>query len=217
MAYTLAIFDMDGTILNTLDDLTASTNYALKTQGLPPRSLEEVRSFVGNGVRLLIQRSVPRDTSAQTVEAVYQSFLSHYALHCADATRPYDGICQAIAALRQAGVKTAVVSNKVDAGVQELCLRYFPGLFDCAVGERPGIAKKPAPGAVNAVLEKLGIPREQAIYIGDSDVDFATAQNARMACISVTWGFRPQEMLQRLGATVFAHRPEELPGLILGK
>lgn len=214
--YKLAIFDLDGTILNTLADLADSTNYALQKNGLPGRSVEQVRLFVGNGIRKLIERAVPEGSDEALIQRVHEDFTEHYKVHCADKTRPYEGIMELLRALRAAGLKTAVVSNKADYGVQALCEDYFPGLFDFAVGERTGIRRKPNPDSVLEVLKKLSATQAEAIYIGDSDVDIETAKNAGLACISVTWGFRDREFLQRHGAVTFAERPEDVYKEICG-
>ena len=214
--YKLAIFDLDGTLLETLEDLHDSTNHALVSQGLPPRTLDEVRRFVGNGIHKLIERAVPEGSSSETVEQVFEEFKTWYAVHCNDKTRAYDGIKEMLLALRKAGVRTAVVSNKADFGVQTLCKTYFSGLLDVAVGQREGIRLKPAPDSVNEVLHLLEIRREDAVYIGDSDVDIDTARNAGMDCISVTWGFRRREFLLEHGAVILADKPENLEEIICG-
>ncbi len=215
MKYKLVVFDLDGTILNTLEDLADSTNYALRENGLPERSIEQVRCFVGNGIRKLMERAVPEGTEEAVIRCVHESFTAHYKVHCADKTKAYDGVLELLRALRDAGCMTAVVSNKADYGVQTLCQDYFPGLFDFAVGEREGIRRKPNPDSVNEVLEKLKVRREDAVYIGDSDVDIQTAKNAGLDCISVTWGFRGREFLLQHGAVKFAETPEEIYGEIL--
>ena len=214
--YKLAIFDLDGTLLETLEDLHDSTNHALVSQGLPPRTLDEVRRFVGNGIHKLIERAVPEGSSSETVEQVFEEFKTWYAVHCNDKTSAYDGIKEMLLALRKAGVRTAVVSNKADFGVQTLCKTYFFGLLDVAVGQREGIRLKPAPDSVNEVLRLLEIRREDAVYIGDSDVDIDTARNAGMDCISVTWGFRRREFLLEHGAVILADKPENLEEIICG-
>ena len=214
--YKLAIFDLDGTLLETLEDLHDSTNHALVSQGLPPRTLDEVRRFVGNGIHKLIERAVPEGSSSETVEQVFEEFKTWYAVHCNDKTRAYDGIKEMLLALRKAGVRTAVVSNKADFGVQTLCKTYFSGLLDVAVGQREGIRLKPAPDSVNEVLRLLEIRREDAVYIGDSDVDIDTARNAGMDCISVTWGFRRREFLLEHGAVILADKPENIEEIICG-
>ena len=205
-----AVFDMDGTILNTLDDLMDSTNFALKNNGLKERSLEEIRFFVGNGIQKLIERAVPQGTSKEVFEKVFADFKSHYKIHCADKTSYYDGIPSVIQTLRKMGVKTAVVSNKADFAVQELVEVYFKGLFDVALGEKTGVSKKPSPDMVNAALSVLGVKKEAAFYIGDSDVDFETAKNSSLDFIGVSWGFRGRKFLENLGAKNIIDSPEEL-------
>lgn len=215
MHYQLAIFDLDGTILDTLGDLAASGNYALRSCGLPERTTDEVRQFVGNGIRRYIEQAVPEGSSPETVDAVIAAFNRHYAAHSAEQTAPYPGIRAMLQALRHAGMRTAVVSNKPDYAVQPLCDRYFPGLFDAAVGEKKDVRRKPAPDAVEAVLRELGIPKEDAVYIGDSDVDIATARNAGMPCISVSWGFRTETFLRENEAAVIVDTAEELQTILL--
>lgn len=213
--YKLAVFDMDGTILDTLEDLKDSTNFALEKCGYPTRSYDEVRRFVGNGIRKLIERAVPEGLTVEQIDRVHEVFTEHYKVHCADKTKAYDGIKPLLEKLRASGVKTAVVSNKADYGVQELCKEYFDGLFDYAVGEREGIRRKPAPDAVNEALRVLGIDKSEAVYIGDSDVDFETAKNAELPCISVLWGFRDEEFLREKGATLFVHDPAEIYDIVM--
>ncbi len=215
--YKLAVFDMDGTILDTLEDLKDSVNYALSECGYPQRTYDEVRRFVGNGIRKLIERAVPEGVSVSDIDRVHEVFTGHYKVHCADKTKAYDGIKPLLEELRANGVKTAVVSNKADYGVQELCKEYFDGLFDYAVGEREGIRRKPAPDSVNEALRVLGIPKNEAVYIGDSDVDYETAVNAGLPCISVLWGFRDEEFLRSKGASLFVREPSEILSIVLGK
>ena len=210
MKYKLVIFDLDGTLLDTLEDLADSTNYALRTCGMPERSIDEVCRFVGNGIHKLIERAVPEETDTAEIEKVFSEFKSYYAVHCNDKTKAYDGILKLLYDLRQNSVRLAVVSNKADFGVQTLCRQYFDGLLDIAVGERDGIRRKPAPDSVNEVLRVLGIDRKNAVYVGDSDVDIETARNAGMDCISVTWGFRDADFLKAHGAQVLVNTPEEL-------
>lgn len=206
----LLIFDLDGTILNTLDDLADSTNYALKQNSMPKRSLDEVRAFVGNGIRRLIEQAVPSGSSEAEKKAVLESFTAHYKAHSADKTRPYDGIVGLLEQLKIQGCQLAVVSNKADFAVQSLCETYFPGTFTFVVGERKGIRRKPAPDSIYEVLEQLNIPKEESVYIGDSDVDVETAKNADIDLIAVTWGFRNREVLEMAGAKVFVQTPEEI-------
>ena len=215
MKYQLAIFDLDGTILDTLDDLADSLNYALEKSGYPVRTRDEVRRFVGNGIRKLIERGVPSGTDAESVSRVHEDFTAYYKVHCADKTKPYENIPELLKKLRENGVKTAVVSNKADYAVQDLCVQYFEGLFDAAVGEREGVRKKPAPDSVNAVLEKLGVNRENSVYIGDSDVDVETARNSGMNCIAVDWGFRDRDLLISSGAEIIVSEPMKIAEIVL--
>lgn len=215
MKYKLAIFDMDGTILDTLVDLANAVNYALAQSGKPQRSLLEVRSYLGNGMINLIRLSAPEGTPQAELDKIRVIFTEYYKAHCKDNTKPYAGIVELIEELRQQGMLTAVVSNKPDFGVQLLVEQHFPTSFDFAVGERTGIAKKPAPDSVNAVLAKLNIDRKDAVYIGDSEVDLATAKNAEMDDIIVTWGFRDEDYLLEQGPTTLVHNVEELRQALL--
>ena len=213
----LLIFDLDGTLLDTLDDLAASLNHALTCFGLPPRSRDEVRSFIGNGVRLLVRRALPESADAETERQVFAAFAAYYREHCADLTRPYAGIAGLLEIARQSGFATAVVSNKSHREVQTLCRRFFPGLLDTAAGERPGLARKPAPDLPRLVLDSLGVSPDQACYIGDSPVDIETAVNAGADCLCVSWGFRSREELERAGAGRIADSPGELAALLEAK
>ena len=210
MRYKLAIFDLDGTILDTLEDLADSTNYALSVYHMPEHTIDEVHWFVGNGIHRLIERAVPKGSSDEQIEQVFTTFKEYYKDHCAVKTRPYDGIMELLKTLREKGILTAVVSNKGDFAVQILCEDYFRGMFDFAVGEREGIRRKPAPDSVLAVLEKFQISKDEAVYIGDSEVDIQTAFHAGMKEIAVTWGFRPESFLKENGADCIVHTPEEL-------
>lgn len=210
MGYRLVIFDLDGTILDTLEDLTDAVNYALGQNGQPKRSIDEVRRFVGNGIKNLIIRAVQAGTAAEEAEKIYNDFMPYYKAHCADKTKPYDGINELLADLKKDGYLTAVVSNKADAAVQKLCERYFDGMFDYCVGERAGVLKKPAPDSVNEVLKKLAVDRAEAVYVGDSDVDLETAENAGLDCISVSWGFRDERFLTEHGAVKIAGTPKQI-------
>ena len=216
MNYRLAIFDLDGTILNTLDDLADSTNAALRMNSLPERTTDEVRRFVGNGIHLLIERAVPDGTPDELIEKVFADFKVHYGAHCEDKTAPYEGINEMLDSLRSAGVKIAVVSNKADFAVQKLCERYFPGRLDFSVGERENVRRKPAPDSAFESMRTLGISAADSIYIGDSDVDIETAKNAGIPCLSVTWGFRSREFLIGHGATRLIDTPEEVAKEIIG-
>ena len=213
--YSLAVFDMDGTILDTLQDLFESMNVILEKHGLPLRSYQEIRCFVGNGIHRLVEQAVPEGTDALQIEAVYRDFMAYYQLHCADQTKPYEGIPELLGELRNRGILTAVVSNKADAAVRKLNEEFFPDCFDASAGDQEGIARKPAPDLVNLVLEQLGTARGDAVYIGDSEVDFATAANSNMDFIGVDWGFRGKETLEKLGTQMIAVKPEDVLRYIL--
>ena len=212
MRYQTYIFDLDGTLLDTLTDLAASVNAALRIYGMPEHSLDDVRSYVGNGVRMLMERAVPDGAQNPQFEAVFAAFREHYMLHSLDTTRPYDGIPETLAALKACGCRLAVVSNKMMAATQALCSHFFPDIIEVAIGEDEvaGIRKKPAPDTVVAALKALGVGKEDAVYVGDSDVDIQTARNAGLPCISVLWGFRDRDFLVRHGAETFVSTPQEL-------
>lgn len=216
MRYELAVFDMDGTILDTLDDLAAALNHALAACTFPTRTRDEVESFIGNGIRRLVACGVPEGTGEDDVERVHEAFVAYYRDHLADRTRPYSGIVPLLHALRAEGCHTAVVSNKDDGAVRALCDAFFEGLFDAAVGYHDGVRRKPAPDTVEEVIGRLGIAREHAVYIGDTEVDRATARNARMDCILVSWGFRTRAALEDGGPDAIVDEPEEIRELILG-
>lgn len=217
-AYTTAVFDLDGTLLDSLCDLHLSINAVLAAHDMPTHSLADVRRFVGNGIRRLVERAVPEGTGVAEQEAVYEDFCAHYAAHCEDNTGPYPGIRDLLARLREAGVRLAVVSNKGDFAVQELVSRQFPGVFEAVLGENEaaGIRKKPAPDMVEAALERMGATRDSLVYIGDSEVDVQTAANVGCPCVSCTWGFRSVDELLAAGATVFVDTPDELGRVLLG-
>ena len=215
MKYELAIFDLDGTILDTLDDLADAVNAALAASHFPVRTREEVRTFVGNGIRLLIERAVPTGTDAAQIDTVFAYFKEYYATHCADRTAPYAGVRELLQRLRAAGCRTAVLSNKADFAVQTLCARYFDGLLDAAAGERTGVLRKPAPDGVWTLLSSLKVERERAVYIGDSEVDVQTAKNAGMDAILVDWGFRTAAQLRAAGATCIVSDTATLADAIL--
>lgn len=212
MKYQLAIFDLDGTLLDTLEDLADSTNYIMRQFGYPGRTLTEVRAFVGNGIRKLLERSAPKGTSPEEIDRMFEPFKEYYGVHCADKTKPYDGIMELLHTLQKQEIKLAVVSNKADYAVKALCEQYFPGIFDETVGERTGIARKPAPDTVNEVLKNLQIDKSQTVYIGDSEVDVQTARNAGMDCIAVDWGFRDASVLKEAGAETIVSTPEAILG-----
>ena len=212
ITYNTYIFDLDGTLLDTLTDLAASTNYALRTHGMPEHTIDEVRRFVGNGVRKLMERAVPDGTDNPLFDEAFATFRQYYMEHSLDTTRPYEGIPDMLAALKAKGCHLAVVSNKMMAATQELCRHFFPETIEVAIGENEaeGIRKKPAPDTVIAALRQLGVGEEGAVYVGDSDVDIATARNSNLPCISVLWGFRDRDFLLQHGASTLISAPEEL-------
>lgn len=210
MTYNTIIFDLDGTLLNTLEDLKDSVNYALNKYGYPPRNLEEVRSFVGNGAGILIKRAVPTGTSPEDTTECFQVFHDHYDANMHNKTCPYDGIYSLLTSLKVQGYKLAIVSNKYDTAVKSLCKDYYDDFIQVAIGESPEVAKKPAPDSVYKALEELGSTKEQAIFVGDSEVDVKTAKNAGLICIGVTWGFRNREVLEAEGADIIIDTPEDL-------
>ena len=209
--YKTYIFDLDGTLLSTLADLAASTNYALRTHHMPERSIDEVRRFVGNGVKKLMERAIPDGLNNPLFEETFATFRQHYMQHNLDTTQPYPGIMQLLEQLKAEGKNIAVVSNKFYAATRELCRHFFGDLVPVAIGEREDIRKKPAPDTVIEALRELGVDKEGAVYIGDSDVDIMTAKNSGMPCVSVLWGFRDKEFLLEHGATTLILKPEEMP------
>ena len=204
------VFDMDGTVLNTLEDLTISVNYVLEKYGMPKRSLEEYRMFFGNGIRHALELALPEGVSPEILDEMVPVFREHYDRHCLDNTRPYDGILDLMKELKDCGYKMAIVSNKIDSAVKELNTRFFSEFVDVAIGEKPGIKRKPAPDTVYEALKELKSDVNEAVYIGDSEVDYATAQNSGLKCISVLWGFRDKEYLEEVGAKLFAEKPEDI-------
>ena len=217
MRYKTVVFDLDGTLLDTLEDLCDSTNYALARFGYPARTLAEIRSFVGNGIGKLIERALPNDTAEAERNAVLAEFKAHYAKNCNNKTKAYEGICDMLNALKERGVNIAVVSNKVDSAVKDLCTRYFPGIFKVAVGEKEGVCRKPAPDSVFAAMEALGAEKGSTVYIGDSEVDIETAENADIDMIAVSWGFRDKAALELLGDITIASTVKELELLLFNQ
>lgn len=214
MRYKAIIFDLDGTLTDTLEDLWLSTNYALRSCGMPERTVGEVRRFVGNGVGKLIERAVPEGTETAQTERCFSAFRSHYVVHCQDHTRLYPGIATLLTTLHAKGYRLAVVSNKLQAGVTELAHTFFRGVTDVCIGEQPGIPRKPAPDMVLRAMEQLGVAPDESVYVGDSDVDILTASAAGVPCISVLWGFRSRDFLVANGATCLVQHPQEILALV---
>ncbi len=204
------IFDMDGTVLNTLDDLTDAVNHVFSKFNLPPRRSDEYRKFFGNGIAYAMKCAAPEGTPDAVIDEMLPLFRAYYDEHCLDRTRPYDGILALMQELKKAGYKMAIVSNKIDSAVKELNERFFSDCVSVAIGEKQGIKRKPAPDTVLEALRELGSSCEEAVYIGDSEVDLQTARNANLPCIAVLWGFRDRDFLIENGATTFANSPEEV-------
>lgn len=210
------IFDLDGTLLNTLEDLTDSVNFAMEKFGFPVHTIEEIRSFVGNGAPKLIERSIPQGIENPSYEAILAAFKEHYAAHCEDKTKPYEGVMALLAQLKEKGYRMAVVSNKFDGAVKRLCGKYFGTYLEAAIGESADVKRKPAPDTVYRALQELSCDGSHAVYVGDSEVDIQTAENASLPCISVTWGFRTEGQLKAAGAEerLMIRNPQELVPLL---
>lgn len=217
MKYELVIFDLDGTILDTLEDLTDSVNHALAKYGYPTRTKADVRSFVGDGLMMLVRRAIAPETNEEIIQTVLTEQKAYYKEHCSDKTKPYEGIMELLEELKAAGCKLAVVSNKADYAVQILCEQYFPGIFHMAVGEKENVRKKPAPDSVNEVLQELQVERANAVYVGDSEVDIETAENAGLEAVLVTWGFREADFLQGRGAKRLVASANELKNALISE
>lgn len=212
--YKLAIFDMDGTILNTIDDLTEAGNVICKKYGFPLHTSEEFRFFVGNGIPKMVKRALPSDISDDLYKKCLEEYIEYYKNHCAEKTAPYKGINECIKNLRDAGIKIAVNTNKVESAAIDLCNTYFPSLFDIISGSRPGVPPKPAPDGIFEILSRAGIKSEEACYIGDSDVDLQTGINSGLAFIGVDWGFRGRDFLLEHGAKCVVMNTLELEKVI---
>ena len=214
MAYQTILFDLDGTLLDTLEDLADAVNHILERHRCPQRTLDEVRLFVGNGLGMLMRRSLPAQYSQTVSDLLAEELRTYYTAHSRIKTAPYAGVRELLETLHAAGAKVAVVSNKADEAVGELCSFYFPGWVDAAVGETAGRRPKPAPDAVELALERLHVDKTDAVYVGDSQVDLDTAKAAGLPCIAVTWGFRSREDLVKAGAETLADSVEALSRLL---
>lgn len=208
--YDTIIFDLDGTLLNTLEDLADGVNFVMEGNGYPKRTLDEVRRFVGNGIRRLMEQAVPEDVSGAEFERDFEEFRTYYTEHCQIKTCAYAGVMPLLKELKEKGYELAIVSNKNHAAVCELNEIYFKEYINVAIGQKDGIRKKPAPDTVIQALAELGKEKENAIYVGDSEVDFATAKNCGMDCALVTWGFRTPEELAEFTPKAFVNTPKEL-------
>lgn len=208
--YDTYIFDLDGTLLATLEDLANSTNYAMRAFNMPEHTVDDVRRFVGNGIKKLIERAVPNGMNNEKFADVYKVFLNHYLEHSLDTTRPYDGIMELLAELKRNGKQMAIVSNKYCTATEALCYHFFYDYISVAIGESETIRKKPSPDSVFEAMRRLGADPATTVYVGDSDVDVATAHNSNLPCISVLWGFRDKDFLIEHGATTFVNTPLEI-------
>lgn len=217
MKYTAVVFDLDGTLLDTLEDLMDAVNDALRKYGYPVRTLAEIRNFVGNGVRKLMERSLPDGTQNPEFEEILAAFRAYYTAHCEDKTHAYDGVLTMMQQLTEAGCRLAIVSNKLDGAVKELNQSYFSSYVQTAIGEKEGVRRKPAPDMVENALASLHCRKEEAVYVGDSEVDIQTASNAGLDCISVSWGFRDADFLLQNGAAVIADTPQQVCDLIISE
>lgn len=207
--YDTVIFDLDGTLLNTLADLADSVNHVLSVYGYPQRSRDEIRAFIGNGIRKLVRRALPEQIAEETFQTVFAAFKTYYTAHCHMKTKPYDGIIEMLQALRQQGFRLAIVSNKNDAAVNELNQYFFGDLIPAAVGQKEGVPTKPAPDMVENALYLLGATKARAVYVGDSPVDKATADNVMLDCVLVSWGFCDKEVLTALAPTLLIDEPRQ--------
>ena len=208
---------MDGTVLDTLDDLYHAANAALRAFSLPEASKEKVCASLGHGASYLIHACVPEGTPEDLTQRVVDWYVPWYAAHCRIFTRPYPGITELMERLREKGVRQALISNKGDGAVKELAEEFFPGLLETAVGESPTVRRKPDPDAVLAAAERMGVPPERCVYVGDTEVDLVTARNAGMDCIAVSWGFRSERQLLDDGAALIVHSAEELEAAVLSE
>ena len=207
------IFDLDGTLLDTLDDLSNAVNYILRKYGFPERSRVAIRRFLGNGARDLVGRSVPASVVGEEFEKILADYIEYYNAHSKIETKPYPGVLELLAELKKSGIKTAVVSNKPDMTVKVLCKEYFGDRLDFVLGDRPDIKKKPAADPILFAMRELGC--ESAVYVGDSEIDILAAKNAGLPCISMLWGFRDRDILEESGAEYFAENSDELKAHIL--
>jgi phosphoglycolate phosphatase len=210
MKYETLVFDLDGTLIDTLDDLMDSVNFALDKFGFPSRNLDEIRSFVGNGVKRLVYLSVPDGTDEATSEKCLEIFKEHYKGNSQNKTAPYAGIQDMLSNVKAAGFKTAVVTNKIQDAAIEIIRNFFGDKIDVIIGQIDGVAQKPQPDGIYYALEKLCVSKENAVYVGDSEVDCLTARNAGIPCIGVSWGFRERSVLEENGATAVVDCPENL-------
>ena len=215
MNYDAILFDYDGTVADSIADIAYAANRALRLAGLPEREEAEYRSFAGSGAGVLLRRAAPAGTDGETLQTLYDDYVAYYADHANDRSRPYDGVPEMLSALKEAGRKLAVISNKPDAAVQPGVKRFFAPWLDLAVGEKPGVRRKPWPDMLEAAAAELGVALPRCLYVGDTEVDLETARAANIDCAAVTWGFRTREQLVDAGASLLFDTPAELTAFIL--
>ena len=216
MAYKAVLFDMDGTVMNTIEDLHDAVNFTLSSFEMPEISLADTMRFVGNGARRLIEQAVPADTDREQLERVLKYYVNYYQAHCMVKTAPFEGVIEMMTRLKKAGIRQVIVSNKPDVAANEIAERFFGGLAEFVMGEKEGLRRKPWPDMVDAAVGRLGLSKDECLYVGDSEVDIATAKNAGVQCNPVLWGFRDRKTLEEAGAPVIAETPAELGDMIIG-
>ncbi len=214
MRYTTVIFDLDGTLLNTLEDIRDSVNHMMVKYGYPERTLEQIRLAVGNGSGVLLERSLPEGRDTPNFDGLLEEYVAWYEAHNRIKTAPYPGVLELLRALTASERKIAVVSNKPDANTKALVRHFFGAYVSVAIGERPGVSRKPSPDSVKAAMRELQSYPFETVYVGDSDVDLKTARAAGIDCVSVTWGFRSADFLRSLGAKTLADTPAEVLRLV---
>lgn len=215
MKYDAILFDYDGTVADSIADIAFAANRALRLKGLPEHGEAAFRSFAGSGAHVLLQKAAPADADAQTLESLYNEYTSYYAAHANDRTQPYPGVPEMLSRMQAAGLQLAVISNKPDAAVQPGVQRFFAAYLRLAVGERPGVRRKPWPDMLEAAAAEMGVALSRCLYVGDTEVDLETARAAGIDCAAVTWGFRSEDELRAAGAVLLFDTPEELTDYVL--
>lgn len=215
MRWDAVLFDMDGTVSDTLGNITQAVNYVLDRFGMPGHPAEELKPLLGWGARALLSRAVPEGTTQEELDRVVECYLPYYAAHAGEDSPPYEGVIPLLRRLKEQGVLLAIISNKPDTAVQPVVSAHFAGLVDLAVGEKPGIRRKPNPDMLENAARELGVRLDRCVYVGDTEVDIETARNTGIPCIAVTWGFRSRERLVQAGAEVIVDTPWELGDRLL--
>ena len=214
MKRKLVVFDLDGTLLYTLEDLMNSVNFTLDLFGYRTCTLDEISSFVGNGVQQLMRRALPENITEKEFELSLACFKDHYSKHCCDKTRPYDGIIEVLKVLKSRGIKVGILSNKFQDAAEDVCKNYFDGLYDIVVGESEYCKRKPAPDGINMICDRLNVSKEETIFFGDTEVDIKTGEDAGVYCVSVLWGYRDRDFLSRNGAKLFVSDPLDIVNML---